>query len=311
MKTFVGIDVSKRSLDVYDIKSEQNCQFENTKQGIQQCAKWIRSLKPVLVVMEATGGYEHELASALLSAKLPAAVVNAKRIRDFARAVGQLAKTDKIDARMIAQFAATLQPQPQKQMDQAAQKLKALVSRRTQLVDMRTAEKNRIEHARDAAIKKSIAAMVKTLDREIGKVDKQLSNHIDQDPRLRHKAKVMESMKGIGKGSATSLVAKLPELGQFNRRRISSLVGVCPINRDSGLFRGKRMIGGGRSDVRKLLYMPTLAAIRHNPTIRAFYQRLLKAGKAKMVAVVACMRKVLITLNAMIANDQMWVCKNP
>lgn len=309
MGDHIGIDIAKASFDAVHYERGQHRSFEYTDQGINDCVAWLLEVKPSLVLMESTGGYEIALASELWSHSIPALVINPRRIRDFARSLGQMAKTDKIDAAVIARYAATLQPAPQAMAGQLAQEIRSLAARRRQLVDMRTQEKNRREHARSQGITKSIADTVAFLDKEIAKIDEQIGKEIDGDPGLKKKSRLLQSMPGIGKQTAMLLLCLLPELGACSRREIAALVGLAPINRDSGMFRGKRMIGGGRKHVRQILYMPTLVAIRHNAMIQAYYRRLLQAGKEKMVAVTACTRKILTMLNAMIKNQTEWTYK--
>lgn len=310
MENTIGIDVSKAKLDVHVLSSKADMQFDNSVDGINKCLELCLKVEPELVVMEATGGYEYAAAAELSANGLPVAVVNPRRVRDFAKAIGMTAKTDKIDARVISLFAANCQPLPQGRIDDNSRKLKALTARRQQLLDMRTAENNRKEHAIDKEVCRSIEMLIKTINREIEKVDKQIGNHIDNMPELKEKADKLKSVPGIGDITAAMLVSELPELGTFNRRQIASLVGIAPINRDSGTFRGKRMTGGGRRRVRNRLFMPTLVAIRHNPVLRKYYQRLVEEkGKTKMVAVIAAMRKLLCIMNAMLKNNQQWEIK--
>lgn len=306
MTRYIGIDVAKRFFDVYDSTAKVDQHFTNDDNGISTFLTQLRPQTPTLMVVESTGGYEQALAVALQAAGFPVAVVNPKRIRDFARASGQLAKTDKIDARIIARYAATLQPPPQGVWDAQTRALKALVARRHQLVEMRTAEKNRLEHAGDRGIARSIAAVIRTIERELAKVDQNLHDQISCTPELQQKTEQLQSVPGIGETTATMLMAEVPELGRLNRRQIAALIGVAPINRDSGTFRGKRMTGGGRRGVRTRLYMPTVVAVRYNPVIRRFYERLVHAGKSKMTALVAAMRKLLTIINTMIAKNQYW-----
>jgi transposase len=306
MGAHVGVDVAKASFDMVHHQTGEFKHFEYTEAGIGECLKWLGPLKPSLVLMESTGGYERPLLIELLSNSIPATTINPKRIRDFAKAKGCLAKTDKIDAAIIAEYAAILQPPPQTELDQLAIKIKDLAARRRQLVEMRVQEKNRREHARDKSIKKSIGAIIAALGREIAKIDKQIKADIDQSPKLREKTQLLESMPGIGKQTAMMLACQLPELGHLNGRQIAALVGLAPMNRDSGQFRGKRMIGGGRVHVRTLLYMPTLVAIQHNQRIRDYYNRLVAKGKSKMTAIVASMRKMLVILNAMATKQMAW-----
>jgi transposase len=306
MNVYVGIDVAKVFFDLYDLAGDHGERFEYTPAGIQTCLTYLVQRSPVLIVLESTGGYETELAVALSDAGLPVAVINPKRIRDFARATGRLAKTDQIDARVIATYAATLQPPHRGVWDEQTRTIKALVARRNQLIEMRTAESNRREHMNDSAIARSITTVIKTLNKEIAKVEEQLRDHIRRTPQLKQKADQLTSVPGIGETTAMMLIAEMPELGNLNRRQIAALVGVAPINRDSGSFRGKRMTGGGRRSVRTSLFLPTLVATRHNQRIKQFYQRLLASGKSKMTALVAAMRKLVTMLNAMIANNQYW-----
>jgi len=242
--------------------------MKNTSKGIDHCVKLCHELSPELIVMEATGGYETHLASHLQAEGFAVAVVNPRRIRDFARALGKMAKTDKIDAQVIAKYAATLEPMPTKFIDSNSRKLKALVSRRKQLLEMHTAEANRKEHAFDNEVKQSIEAIVSAIEKQIENVDKEIDNAIKQVPELKQKAEFLQSIPGIGKITAQMIVTELPELGILNRRQIAALVGVAPMNRDSGIFRGKRMTGGGRRHVRARLFLPTLVATQHNPVIK-------------------------------------------
>ncbi len=311
MKRHVGIDVSKSFFDLHILEDGKDLHYDNTGQGIKQCVALLKEeeAEVELVVMEATGGYEIALASELQAAGLPVAVVNPRRIRDFAKAAGKFAKTDKIDAAVIAVYGAKMEPPADEQVDENTRRLRVLVSRRHQLIGMRTAENNRMEHAYDKVLARSIKAIIVSVEREIAKIDKQIDDQIQQQPQLKEKAEILRSMPGIGDTTAFMLVTELPELGKANKKQIAALVGVAPMNRDSGVFRGKRMTGGGRRDVRARLFMPTLVAIKHNPVIREYYQHLLAEGKAKMTAVVAAMRKLLVILNTMLKNNQYWMPK--
>lgn len=307
MRNCIGIDVSKMFFDMYVLPTDQNERFSNDNVGIQQCLRRCQHIQPELIVMEATGGYESLLAATLQAEGLAVSVVNPRRIRDFAKASGQMAKTDALDARIIARYGAILQPAPTEQISDNARKLKALVARRHQLVQMHTAESNRVEHAVDQEIKSSLAAVARTIEKQIEKMDKQIKDHIDRQPELKQKANALKSVPGIGDTTANMLVAELPELGLYNRRQIAALVGVAPMNRDSGMFRGKRMTGGGRRHIRARLFMPTLVAIRYNPVLKSYYQRLVQQqGKCKMVAITAAMRKLLCIMNTMLKNNQQW-----
>ena len=302
----VGIDVSKRFFDVHILEDKVDRRFTTERKQIAGCVRMLAERKPKLVVMEATGGYELDLLSALQEAGLSVAVVNPRRIREFARASGKIAKTDKLDAQIIALYGAKLQPTAKEPLQAYMMALKALTARRQQLIEMHKAENNRWEHARDKAVARSIGTVIKTIMREIKKVEKEIQDHIDQSPSLKHKMDLLRSVPGIGETTASMLVVEVPELGRANKRQIAALLGVAPMNRDSGAFRGKRMTGGGRSAVRARLFMPTLVAVRYNPVIRKFYQRLLEQGKSKMTAVIAAMRKLLVILNTMVKNNQCW-----
>ena len=310
MTNCIGIDVSKLVFDVHVLVSGKDLQCDNDSKGIGSCIKLCHEIRPELIVMESTGGYELALAASLCSEGFAVSVVNPRRIRDFAKACGQLAKTDKIDARIIARYAATLEPMPTQVIRDNSRKLKALVARRNQLIDMRTAENNRMEHAIDKEIKKSIEVIIRQIDRQIESIDQKIGGQIAQMPELEQKVDALKSVPGIGKTTASMLVVELPELGLLNRRQIAALVGVAPINRDSGQCRGKRMTGSGRRHIRSRLFMPTLVAIRYNPVIKDYYNRLVKNGKPKMVAIVAAMRKLLVIMNCMLKNNQQWLAKS-
>lgn len=306
MKTFVGIDVSKGHLDVWDTAGKRYVQFKNTTAGIGQCRTYLASLDLHLIVLESTGGYEVDLVVALETGGLPVVVVNPRRVRDFGRAVGRLAKTDRIDAALLADFAATLQPSQRLKSTPHSRLMKALVTRRSQLLSLRTAEQNRREHVHDRMIATSITAIITAITQQVQTIERQLHELIASVPALSQKVQRLTSAPGIGQTTAHMLVSTVPELGQLNRRQIAALIGVAPINRDSGNFRGKRMTGGGRRSVRASLHMPTLCACRFNPVIRSFYQRLLQRGKTKMTALTAATRKLLTILNTILAKGESW-----
>lgn len=298
---FIGIDVSSQTLEVASSSQAKTWQIANEATGIEQLVSQTLALTPALVVLEATGGYEFEAACALQAAGLAVAVVNPRTARDFARAMGALAKTDALDARMLAAFARVLHQHPERERfvkplaDAELQQLQALVLRRRQLVQMLTAERQRLRLAH-AAARPSIERVIEFLKQEIGDSEAEVAAHVQ-----RHHAQLAQalaSVPGIGAASVAVLLAELPELGKLDRRRIAALVGVAPLNRDSGQMRGQRCIWGGRADVRRTLYMATLVAVRHNPALKACYERLLAVGKRKKVALVACMRKLLTMLNA-------------
>lgn len=302
----VGIDVSKLFFDLHILEDNKDMHFEYTPQQVKKCVGYLTKLSVGLVVLESTGGYEIPLASELQAAGLPVTIVNPRRIRDFAKAQGQMAKTDKLDARNIAYFGAMLQPPPRKVIDDSQRILKALAARRDQLIKMRIAEINRREHVFGKEVARSLKAILRALEKEVERVDQQIKDHIDQQPELKQKVALLKSVPGIGDITARMLVVELPELGLINKKEIAALVGVAPMNRDSGMFKGKRMTGGGRRQVRTKMYMPTLVAIQHNPVIRQFYLKLLEKGKSKMTAVVAAMRKLIVILNTIMKKNQMW-----
>jgi len=306
---FIGIDVSSQTLEVASSDQAKTWQVANDLAGIEQLLSQVTALAPALVVLEATGGYEFEAACALQAAGLAVAVVNPRTARDFARAMGALAKTDALDARMLAAFARVLHQHPERERfvkplaDAELQQLQALVLRRRQLVQMLTAERQRLRLAH-AAARPSIERVIECLKQELGDSQAEVAAHVQ-----RHHAELSQalvSVPGIGAASVAVLLAELPELGKLDRRRIAALVGVAPLNRDSGQMRGQRCIWGGRADVRRTLYMATLTAVRHNPVLKTCYERLLDAGKRKKVALVACMRKLLTMLNAIAKHGTTW-----
>jgi transposase len=304
-QVFVGIDVSKRELDVWVHNEEGSYEFHNDAEGIGELVRFMQHHSPTVVVVEATGGYERRMVAEMVSAGMPVAVVNPTRVRDFARSLGQLAKTDRIDARVIAHYASVVQPAPRERKGAAAEYLAALVERRRQIIVMLTAEKNRL-HTAPAATKASVQAHVAWLEAELASLEAGIDTCIQENGDWREKKALLCSMPGVGKITAATLVAELPELGQLNRQKIAALVGVAPFNRDSGKKRGKRRIFGGRASVRRTLYMASLVATRFNPVIRRFYQRLLERGKGKKIALTACMRKMIVILNAMIRKGEPW-----
>ena len=265
----------------------------------------MRALAPALVVLEATGGFEVAVAGALAAAELPLVVVNPRQIRDFAQATGRLAKTDRLDAEAIARFAEAVRPAPRPLPSAAAQALGELVARR-QLVEMITSEGQRRRQTRAPRLQRRLEAHLTWLHKELAALETDLDDAIRGTPAWRATEDLLASVPGIGKTSARTLIAELPELGSLDRRKIAALVGVAPINRDSGTFRGRRMVMGGRASVRTALYMPTLTAIRHNPPLQAFYQRLIGRGRPAKVAITACMRKLLVLLNAILRDQTPW-----
>jgi transposase len=302
----VGIDVAKDHLDVHLRPTDEAFRVTHDDAGLATLLARLRTVRPTIVVLEASGGYEVPVAAALASAGLPVAVVNPRQIRDYARALGQLAKTDRLDARVIALFAEAVRPQARPVPDAQAQALGELIARRRQLVDMLTAEQNRRRLLRDRRLQRHVDAHITWLEEALRRLDHDLTTLVRSTPAWRETDDLLRSARGIGPVTACTLIADLPELGHLDRRRIAALVGLAPIARDSGVFRGRRMIAGGRPHIRRVLYMATLAAIKHNPVIRAFHQRLVAAGRPSKVAITAAMRKLLTILNAMLRARRPW-----
>lgn len=303
--TFVGIDVSKTTLDIALRPSDATFTATNDEAGIVTVVARLQPLRPTLIVLEATGGYELPMVGALLTAALPVVVVNPRQVRDFAKATGRLAKTDTIDARILARFAEMVQPAVRPVPDEATQALRAILTRRRQLVGMLTAEKNRLPKAA-TPVRPRIQAHLAWLEQELAILDTDLTTAIRQSPVWREQENLLRGVPGIGPVVSRTLLADLPELGTLNRKQIAMLVGVAPLNRDSGTLRGRRTVWGGRAAIRAALYMATLVATKRNPVIQGFYQRLRATGKAPKVALVACMRKLLTILNAMLKHRIPW-----
>ena len=302
---YIGIDVSKATLDIDAYPQSHAAQFSNDDIGRHQLIDLLLDLMPALIVLEATGGLESPIAGDLAMAGLCVAVINPRQARDFAKAIGVLAKTDAVDAHVLARFAEAIKPEVRPLKSNEMMALDSVLTRRRQIVEMITAETNR--HTQAAGkIAKQIAQHLIWLRKRLSEADDDLDGAIQQSPLWQAKSDLMTSVPGVGKITATSLLAELPELGNLARREISALVGVCPFSRESGKHKGRRAIWGGRASVRAVLYMAALVASRHNPVIKAFYQKLLAAGKVKKVALVACMRKLLVILNAMIKNNTPW-----
>lgn len=306
MSEFVGIDVSKAGLDVYLYEARSAFAVANEPAGLKALGEKLAAAQPQLIVLEASGGYERLCAAWLAQAGWAVAVVNARQVRSFAIATGVLAKSDRVDARVLAHFAATIRPEVRALPDAQRQALAELLGRRRQLVGMLVQETNRLQQARAALVKKDIKSLIALLEKRIGGCDRQLQQLIRGSAVWKAQEDLLRSFTGIGPVSACTLVAELPELGKLNRKQIASLVGVAPIARDSGTWRGQRAIYGGRAQVRCALYMATVSAIRANACIRSFYQRLCAAGKPHKVALIACLRKVLTILNAMMRTRTHW-----
>lgn len=307
---FVGIDVAKDKLDVHVRPSGESWTVGNEAAGLRELGAQLQERAPALIVLEATGGYEVVVAATLASGGLPVAVVNPRQIRDFARATGQLAKTDTLDAAAIARFAEAVQPPVRPLATPAAEALGELVARRRQLIDMLGAERNRQAQARDRQVQRQLGAHVKWLTKALADLDRDLHDTIRTTPVWRETDALLTSVPAVGAVTAHTLIAEVPELGQLGRRQIAALIGVAPLNRDSGTLRGRRMISGGRASVRRVLYMAALVAVRHHPCLAAFYARLTAAGRPKKVALVAAMRKLLTILNAIVRDKRPWQPEN-
>jgi transposase len=301
--SYVGIDVSKDRLDVAVLAESKEQQVANTSQGIAQLVAWMQELEPELIVVEATGGYQRSLVDALFHAGLPVAVVNPVRVRQFARACGLLAKTDKLDAQVLAVFGQRVQPKLYTGKSEAEKQLGALLVRRKQVEEMLKAEQNRLRTI-SPSLRNSVEQVIVCLREQKKCLDEQIQLFLQEQPAWQEQTEILGSAPGVGMVTTATLLAELPELGQMDRKKIAALVGVAPMNYDSGKKRGYRKTKGGRTNVRSVLYMSTLVATRYNPLIRAQYQHLLKRGKEKKVALTACMRKFLTILNAMLRDRQ-------
>jgi transposase len=302
---FVGIDVAKDSLEVRVHEDPESLTYTNDENEIARLIARIKKVSPSLIVVEATGGYEALIAAELQANGFPVSVVNPRHIRDFARSVGILAKTDKIDAKVIARYAATIQPPAWVLPAEETQRLRAIMIRRRQIITMLTAEKNRL-HQANKAVKERIQAHVNWLEQELEDVKKELQQMVQDDPEWKEKDAIIQSVPGVGPNLSITLLSDFPELGSLNRKQIAALGGVAPFNRDSGTLRGKRTIWGGREIVRTATYMSAFVAIRYNPMLKSYFLRLRDAGKPYKVAIVACMRKLLCILNAMLKNRTFW-----
>lgn len=304
---FVGIDVSKDHLDVFVRPSGEKWRTKNDTEGIAGIVERLKPFAPKHVVLEASGGYEQACATALLLAKLPASIVNPRQVRDFAKGVGKLAKTDEIDAEVLAHFGEVVAPPEDDLDDEATHELRALVARRQQLVEMRTMELNRLSHVVDRVTRKSVEDHLRWLNSRIKDTERDISGRIRKSKAWRETAKILESHYGVARTTSAKLIVDLPELGKVSPKKIAALVGTAPYNDDSGArVDGKKFCRGGRRDVRTALYMPTITAIQHDPKLRALYARLVAKGKTKKLAIIACMRKLLVVLNAMLRDKQQW-----
>lgn len=306
--SFAGIDVSKMHLDLA-VRSKEEVtteRFENTSDGIDQLTERLKKNAPKRIVLEATGGFERPVSAVLASANLPVAVVNPRQVRDFAKATGRLAKTDVIDAGVLALFAERIRPEVRPVPSQEQQAFSALVTRRRQILAMQGAERNRLQTAPSQTVRADIEAHLRFLQKRLQETERRLTEAVEASAMWREEERLLCSAPGVGEVTAHTLMAQLPELGEANRQEIAKLVGIAPLNQDSGQRRGQRTCWGGRSEVRATLYMATLAAIRFNKRIRDFYHRLVERGKPKKVARVAAMRKLLVILNTMVKNNTTW-----
>jgi transposase len=304
-KFYIGIDISKLKFDVAMSNNQSILSFSNNEEGVKELIKLLPSKKDSLIVLEATGGYEKYTANYLRQKKYNVSVVNAKRVRDFAKASGKLAKTDNIDARVIMQFGRAFNPNPQPLLSKELNNRQEIMNRRGQLVGMITREKQHLEKASDF-IKKLIKKSICSLEKQLAHTDDLLKEQFNQEPVLKDKLERLDEISGVGSVTAMNILVNLPELGTVSSKEIAALVGVAPFNRDSGQYNGRREIWGGRASVRTALYMAVLSAVKYNPSIKRFYERLVAKGKLKKVAIVACMRKLIIIMNCMVRDGTCW-----
>jgi transposase len=304
---YIGIDVAKATLDVAISGAQKVLQFENTELGLKEMLKILPFHAKSLVIMEASGGYEKFPADWLRQRNFKVAIVNAKRVRDFAKASGKLAKTDKIDGQIIMNYGETFEPLCQPMQSELQETLSYLSKRRNQLIKLLTMEKQHLESMQDKGIKKKIVKHIKQLEKQLAEVEEKQRELIQTDAKLQENIQKLEKIKGVGKVTAMTVILELPELGKVTHKEVAALAGVAPFNKDSGNKQGKREIWGGRALLRSSLYMAILSAVKYNPPIRDFYRHLLAKGKPKKVAMVACMRKLIITMNAMIKNKTEWM----
>lgn len=306
-EVFVGVDICKPRLDLVILPSGEILEFENSSEGIKQFVKRIKKLKPTLITCEYTGGLEQPLLIACTEANVPIAVVNPKQVRDFARAMGKYAKTDAIDAVILAEFAARMRPIITIPSSEHVRVLEAITARRRQLLEMTTMERNRLGSTREINARASIQAVIAFLEEQVSDLDAQILELVRTDSELKALDALLQSVPGVGRVVAATLISSLPELGLAATSRLSALVGVAPMNHDSGSHRGHRFIRGGRGEVRAVLFMAVQSAVRFNPALKVVYDRLVAAGKAKKVALVACMRKLLGILNAVVRDQMPWM----
>ena len=305
-EVFIGVDISKPRLDVFNLITSEILEFDNSPSGIKKFVKYARKAKPTLITCESTGGLEQPLLLACAEVKLPISVVNPRQVRDFARAMGKFAKTDTIDATVLAEFGSRMRPELTTPAPEELRALEAIVNRRAQILEMITMETNRLGSTRDLKARTSLEDVIAFLKQQVSDMDSQMLEIVRSNLELKTLDELLQSVPGVGFVVSATLISSLPELGGASRGAISALVGVAPLNHDSGSHRGVRFIRAGRGNVRSVLYMSILSAIRHNPVLRVVYERLVLAGKAKMVALVACMRKLVVILNAIVRSGKPW-----
>ncbi len=305
---YVGVDVSKARLDVALLPMGESFVVSNDEEGLDELLGRLEGLHPTLVVLEASGGFERPVVATLAAAGIAVAVVNPRQTRDFARATGRLAKTDALDAKVLARFAEAVRPAPKTPPDEEAREFSAVLARRRQIIAMMSAEKNRLGATASRSVSRRIEAHIRWLEKELARTDRDLDEAVEGSPTFKENEALLRGVPGVGPVLCRTLLAELPELGSLSPKQICALVGVAPLNRDSGTLRGRRSVWGGRGRVREALYMGALIATRHNPQIKEFYERLLSAGKPKKVALVACMRKLLVILNALMRDRTPWRC---
>lgn len=310
-QVWIGIDVAKATLDLHLLPAGQSHHLPNSTVGHEQLRKLLPQPADCLIVLEATGGYEREVVADLTDAGYRVAVINPKRARDFAKALGLVAKTDRIDARVLALFAEKVQPAPNDKTPQKQAEIQQLVARRRQLVDLKTQESNRWDTTHAKAARQSIQAVINTLEAEIRGIEKAIETLLESDDDWQRKIQLIQSVPGLGAVTAATVIADVPELGKLNRQQISALIGLAPYNRDSGAMKGKRSISGGRKSVRCVLYMAAIAARRFNPVIKTFADRLAQHGKPFKIVITACMRKLLVILNSILKSGQPWQLHAP
>ena len=306
--SYVGIDISKATLDVAVLPTGEHFVVSNDEAGIEELLGKLAEVSDALVILEASGGFERPVAAALAASGVALFVVDPRQARDFAKATGQLAKTDRLDAFVLAHFAQAIRPAPRAIPDAEAREFQEILARRRQIIQMMAAEKNRLGASTSKAVCGRIEAHIRWLEKELSRTDRDLDETIENSPTLKENEALLRSVPGVGPVLCRTLLAELPELGSLSPRELSALVGVAPLNRDSGTLRGRRTVWGGRARVREALYMGALIASRFNPAIEEFYERLVEAGKPKKVALVACMRKLLIILNALMRERTPWRC---